>query len=380
MPSRRARVLLAAACAAVLAAPPFAGNRIPGAEAFCLAPPPLPAAPLLSAAVRVRALAAAAAASGADGDDDLFDPFATSPHDFPSSAEAAAEGNAADNNMDNDDDDDDDDDWSPLRGAIQVERFDDAAPRAPKAQLTSQWAVPSAPTNSGSGGREEEECDPDAADADLFDPRLSPHVYSGGIPADCSTESEQQQQGQNQQVAKERVGVLLIDHGSRKSSSNDRLHAVAAAYEARCPDHYVVRAAHMEIAEPSILDGLRDLLEADAGESGATAGVSRIVCHPYFLSPGRHVREDIPRLVAEAIDVLGVTVPVVTTDPVGSRMDVMVDAIGALVDQSVRDMGGDDGGGPQRRQQRRPEPVAKKEYQLGGFFGEVQRMVDEQLD
>ena len=167
-----------------------------------------------------------------------------------------------------------------------------------------------------------------------------------------------------------KVGVLLIDHGSRRASSNDRLLELAAAYEQRSPDHYVVRAAHMEIAAPSIEEGIRDLVE--------TEGVGRIVCHPYFLSPGRHVQEDIPELVAAAIETLGVTIPIVTTEPVGSSLDVMIDAIGTLVDESVREMGGDDGNRGQQQRQRRG--AADDEYKLGGFFGEVQRMLDEQLD
>ena len=171
-----------------------------------------------------------------------------------------------------------------------------------------------------------------------------------------------------------KVGVLLIDHGSRRASSNDRLLELAAAYEQRSPDHYVVRAAHMEIAAPSIEEGIRDLVE--------TEGVGRIVCHPYFLSPGRHVQEDIPELVAAAIETLGVTIPIVTTEPVGSSLDVMIDAIGTLVDESVREMGGDDGStsrGQQARQQQQ-RGAADEEYKLGGFFGEVQKMLDEQLD
>ena len=82
-------------------------------------------------------------------------------------------------------------------------------------------------------------------------------------------------------------------------------------------------------------------------------------------------------MVAEAIETLGVTVPIVTTDPVGSSLDVMISAIGTLVDESVREMGGADGRGQQRQQQ---GAAADDEYKLGGFFGEVQRMLDEQLD
>ena len=53
------------------------------------------------------------------------------------------------------------------------------------------------------------------------------------------------------------------------------------------------------------------------------------------------MQEDIPQLVSEAIAKLDrPDVPVVTTDPVGSSLDVMVDAIGALVDETVREISG----------------------------------------
>ena len=282
--------------------------------------------------------------------------------------------------------------------AMKVEKFADdevgSISAGSKAQLSSNWAVPSATSSvpadayrqkqraaeaSASASASSSGGDPDADLFDVFDPRLSPHVYAEGIP-ECSEEEQASSTHEalsapapttmsQGPTTSTKVGVLLIDHGSRRASSNDRLLELAEVYEQRSPDHYVVRAAHMEIATPSIEDGIRDLIE--------TEGVGQIVCHPYFLSPGRHVQEDIPELVAEAIETLGVTIPIVTTDPVGSSLDVMINAIGTLVDESVREMGGDDGS---RGQQRQQQGAADDEYKLGGFFGEVQRMLDEQLD
>lgn len=56
-----------------------------------------------------------------------------------------------------------------------------------------------------------------------------------------------------------------------------------------------------------------------------------IVCHPYFLSPGRHVVEDIPKIVEDAIAALKIDIPVITTDPVGSNTQLMIGAIHSLV-------------------------------------------------
>lgn len=49
--------------------------------------------------------------------------------------------------------------------------------------------------------------------------------------------------------------------------------------------------AHMELSEPSI---------ATAYENCVKQGAERIICHPFFLSRGRHVQEDIPSLLAAA--------------------------------------------------------------------------------
>jgi hypothetical protein len=46
------------------------------------------------------------------------------------------------------------------------------------------------------------------------------------------------------------------------------------------------------------------------------------------------VSEDIPRLIEEAMDELGVEIPVRTTPHVGSDMSMMLEAVHALVKQS----------------------------------------------
>ena len=64
---------------------------------------------------------------------------------------------------------------------------------------------------------------------------------------------------------------------------------------------------------------------------------AQIVCHPYFLSPGRHVTEDIPELVAAATKAVArPDISIVTTVPVGSSMEVMVGAISSIVDTTIR--------------------------------------------
>jgi hypothetical protein len=169
---------------------------------------------------------------------------------------------------------------------------------------------------------EEVKARPDIDPSVVFDPTISPHAYVNGVPSvivgdpDAATAV--------QEVKK--VGVLLMDHGSKNPAANQRLLDLAQLYQDNVGSSgVIVRAAHMEIAAPSIPDGLQSLLDA---------GVDEIVCHPYFLSPGRHVVEDIPEILKNAIETLGIDIPITTTDPVGSNTDVMIGAIHSLVQKS----------------------------------------------
>jgi sirohydrochlorin ferrochelatase len=86
---------------------------------------------------------------------------------------------------------------------------------------------------------------------------------------------------------------LLIDHGSRREEANALLNDVVSQVKARIGEGAIVEPAHMEIAEPTIAQGFARCVEQ---------GASIIVAHPFMLAPGRHVREDLPRLVAEAAE------------------------------------------------------------------------------
>jgi sirohydrochlorin ferrochelatase len=86
------------------------------------------------------------------------------------------------------------------------------------------------------------------------------------------------------------LGLLLVDHGSRRAEANVQLEDMAARVRSLRPDA-VVAAAHMEIAAPSIADGFATLVQQ---------GAMRVVVLPYFLSDGRHLSTDIPALAAEA--------------------------------------------------------------------------------
>ena len=86
------------------------------------------------------------------------------------------------------------------------------------------------------------------------------------------------------------VGVIIVDHGSRRRESNEMLHEATARFAAQS-EFSIVEPAHMELAEPSI---------AQAFDRCVSRGATEVIVFPYFLSPGRHWTEDIPRLAAAA--------------------------------------------------------------------------------
>ena len=86
--------------------------------------------------------------------------------------------------------------------------------------------------------------------------------------------------------------LLLIAHGSRRQQSNDEVTALAGRLRDACStDYQIVHAGFLELATPSIPDGISACVDD---------GASRITVLPYFLNSGRHVVEDIPEIVAEA--------------------------------------------------------------------------------
>ena len=83
--------------------------------------------------------------------------------------------------------------------------------------------------------------------------------------------------------------VILLDHGSREPDANTQLDALALLLAARLPGRRVA-TAHLTLAAPSL---------AEAAADCSSTGAREIVVVPCFLAPGRHVQEDLPRLVAE---------------------------------------------------------------------------------
>jgi sirohydrochlorin ferrochelatase len=80
--------------------------------------------------------------------------------------------------------------------------------------------------------------------------------------------------------------LLIVAHGSSRAFSNEEVRQLTEKMTTEAQGHFnAVRCAFLELAEPSIPDGLRGLIND---------GFDDIIVVPYFLSAGRHVAEDIP--------------------------------------------------------------------------------------
>ena len=84
--------------------------------------------------------------------------------------------------------------------------------------------------------------------------------------------------------------LLVVAHGSRKKISNIEIHQLANNISMKLQTFSIVEACFLEIAEPSIPQGI---------ESCVKQGASEVLILPYFLAAGRHVIEDIPNIVDE---------------------------------------------------------------------------------
>ena len=105
--------------------------------------------------------------------------------------------------------------------------------------------------------------------------------------------------------------LLIVDHGSVKEEANNMLYEVAKILQRLEPD-LIVNIAHMELAHPTIEEGI---------ENCVSAGATEIVVHPYMLSPGRHATKDVPRMVKEySIIFPGIKIRV--TEPLGLHENI----------------------------------------------------------
>ena len=84
-------------------------------------------------------------------------------------------------------------------------------------------------------------------------------------------------------------GIVLFAHGSRDARWREPVEAVASRISQTDPA-VLVRCAYLEAATPDLATALDEL---------AAAGALEVDVLPIFLGVGKHLREDLPRLIGE---------------------------------------------------------------------------------
>ncbi|MCC7499906.1 MAG: CbiX/SirB N-terminal domain-containing protein [Bryobacterales bacterium] len=87
-----------------------------------------------------------------------------------------------------------------------------------------------------------------------------------------------------------KTGLILFAHGSTAEPANEAVRRITAD---------VAWQGGVELAETAFLESGDPDLSGAVGRLLAR-GAGRIVVVPYFLTPGMHLRRDLPRLVEEA--------------------------------------------------------------------------------
>jgi sirohydrochlorin ferrochelatase len=101
-----------------------------------------------------------------------------------------------------------------------------------------------------------------------------------------------------------RTGIAIFAHGSAIESANDAVRSVVRDFAAR-GGFDLVEAAFLELGRPDLADAVAKLVER---------GARRVVVVPYFLTLGKHLQRDLPRIVEE-ISGIYKDVEIVVTEP-----------------------------------------------------------------
>ena len=87
-------------------------------------------------------------------------------------------------------------------------------------------------------------------------------------------------------VDQQKRALVIVAHGSRRTASNEEIRDLAASLDANPRNDFAsVVAAFLELAEPTIPDGIENCIQS---------GASEVIVFPYFLSAVRHFAQYIP--------------------------------------------------------------------------------------
>ena len=110
------------------------------------------------------------------------------------------------------------------------------------------------------------------------------NITQAVAPHDDDLNSGTHQNLTSNQATEKQVGILVVGHGSRREEANADVRNAARLIAGRA-SFACVEPAFLEIVSPTIEEGFARLVRR---------GADHVIVHPYFLSPGRHTRGDIP--------------------------------------------------------------------------------------
>lgn len=86
-----------------------------------------------------------------------------------------------------------------------------------------------------------------------------------------------------------KTGIAIFAHGSAVETANDAVRAVVRQFAER-GEFELVEASFLELGKPDLAEAIERLIGR---------GADRIVVVPYFLTLGKHLQRDLPRIVGE---------------------------------------------------------------------------------
>jgi len=90
-------------------------------------------------------------------------------------------------------------------------------------------------------------------------------------------------------MSQNKRALVIVAHGSRREASNEEVRKFVESISGKLGKRFrKVEAAFLELAEPSIPNGIEKCIHTGAEE---------VIVLPYFLTAGRHVTQDIPAQV-----------------------------------------------------------------------------------
>ncbi len=86
-----------------------------------------------------------------------------------------------------------------------------------------------------------------------------------------------------------KTGIAIFAHGSAVESANEAVRVVVRQFET-LGGYELVEPSFLELGKPDLAEAVARLVERGAG---------RIIVAPYFLTLGKHLQRDLPRIVGE---------------------------------------------------------------------------------